>query len=165
MKSAALIWRALLLATTAGAAVNILTLPPPETINPGSIPHAAGAAQPETTPAPSGAVAETYPAIAQYPLFTESRRPWAAPPPPPPAPTPPPAPSPLTSYMAAGVIISGDVRSALLRRVNDTSTILLTEGEELEGWTLKDITRDRLLFVAGTAVYEMISPGAPDTAR
>jgi hypothetical protein len=164
MMSLALAWRLLLLVITAGVAVNILTLPPPEAIDPKLVapqPAAAPAAEPPKPTEPDA----TYPAITEFPLFTESRKRWAPPPPPPAPPPAPPAPSPLTSYTVAGVIVSADVRSALVRRANETKTILLTEGEQLEGWTLKEITRDRLQFVAGPAVYEMIPPGAPDPSR
>ena len=101
------------------------------------------------------AKAETnYSDIAAHPLFYPTRTPWVPPAPPAEAPVET-APSPLTNYMLVGVIVSGTDRSALIRSSGDGKTIMLGEGQELEGWTLREITRERLYFASGDATYEM----------
>jgi len=99
-------------------------------------------------------VTPSYAAIAEHPLFYPSRMPWVPPPPPRPEPVST-APSPLTNYALVGVIVSGHTRSALIRPPGANKTITLGEGQELDGWTLQQITRDRLYFAAGGVSYEM----------
>jgi hypothetical protein len=96
--------------------------------------------------------------ITERPLFYPSRKPWTPPPPPPPPPAPTPvakAPSPLTNYALVGVIVSGDQRSALIRPPGNKKAITITEGQDLAGWKLQEITSVSLRFGAGDASYEM----------
>jgi general secretion pathway protein N len=127
-------------------------------------PEQFGAAEPVSAPMPAGHRDETatepsaarnaeYPAIAAYPLFYPTRRPWKPPPPEPPA-APIASPSPLTAYTLIGVVVSGNMRSALVR-AQASKVLTLSEGEEIDGWTLKSITPERLLFTANEATYEM----------
>jgi hypothetical protein len=95
-----------------------------------------------------------YPAIGAHPLFYPSRAPWTPPPPPAAAPVVA-APSTLTSYDLVGVVVSGSMRSAMIKAAQANKTVTLSEGQELEGWTLKSITRERLYFTSGEATYEM----------
>jgi hypothetical protein len=95
-----------------------------------------------------------YPAIAARPLFYPSRAPWAPPPPPAPAPVAA-VPATLTAYNLVGVVVSGSMRSAMIKAARASKTVTLSEGQELEGWTLKAITRERLYFSSGEATYEM----------
>ncbi len=72
------------------------------------------------------------------------------------APEAPAAPvSPLLDYTLIGVVASGDQRTALLRLAREGRTISLNEGQALEGWTLREVTRDRLRFASGEETYEM----------
>jgi hypothetical protein len=108
----------------------------------------------------------TYPAIAEHPLFYPTRHPWA--PPPPPATAPAAAqtgPAPLANYILGGVVITNANRLALLKSSNTAKTIALTEGRELDGWTLREIGRERLRFEFGGATYEMRFPLAQKPAR
>lgn len=116
--------------------------------------------RPEATPRPT----EDYAAIQAAPLFYPSRQPWV-PPTPPVEETPPPAPSPLNDYALVGVVLSGDSRSAILRLAREGRTIVLSEGQELEGWTLREITRERARFVAGDSEYEMTFPKPSESQR
>ena len=105
----------------------------------------------------------TYAAIAEHPLFYPSRQPWT----PPPAiePNPPPAkaaPSPLANYTLVGVAITNANRVALLKSSTTAKTITLTEGRELDGWILREITRERLRFESSGATHDMRFP-APKT--
>jgi hypothetical protein len=94
-----------------------------------------------------------YPAIATHPLFYPTRAPWTPPPPEPPPPAVV-APSALAAYTLVGVIASGSMRSAMIR-AKANKIVTLSEGQEIEGWTLKSITRERLYFSAGEASFEM----------
>jgi hypothetical protein len=42
-----------------------------------------------------------------------------------------------------------------LVRTQAKKVVTLSEGQEIEGWTLKSITPERLYFSAGEATYEM----------
>jgi hypothetical protein len=110
--------------------------------------------------------AGTYPAIAEHPLFYPTRVPWAAPPPPAAAPaTAQTGPAPLANYILGGVVITDAIRVALLKSSNTAKTIALTEGRELDGWTLREIGRERLRFESGSATYEMSFALAQKPAR
>jgi type II secretory pathway component PulC len=98
-------------------------------------------------------------------LFYASRTRWTPPPPPP---TPPPvvrAPPPPTHYTLAGVVVSGSARTALVKSQNGRTTTILVEGQQLDGWTLKEITDSQLLFIAGSATYEMKLPKPSEVRR
>lgn len=150
----ALAWRFGLVLLAAAALLQVLNLDPAE-LRPLSLtaplrrPDAL-AARPEPAVRPDA----TYPSIQAHPLFYPSRTRWA----PPPAPVeepPPPAPSPLNDYTLIGVILSGASRSAIIRLSRENRSFVLSEGQELEGWTLREITRERASFVSGDAAYEM----------
>jgi hypothetical protein len=122
-------------------------------------------AQPTATAKPAHAIeaarnanaagAAPYSDIAEHPLFYPSRVPWRPPPPPVAPPAKSTALAPLTKYALVGVIVSGDTRSALIKPPGAKKTIFLGVGQELDGWMLKEITRDRLHFAAGNARYDM----------
>jgi hypothetical protein len=107
-------------------------------------------------------------AIAQHPLFHPTREPWAPPPPPPAQPLreinvpPPPPVQPLRNYVLAGVVLSGPSRNALVHVINTNRTIVLLEGQSLEGWTLRGINRDGLHFEAGDARFDLVFPAVPE---
>jgi hypothetical protein len=106
-----------------------------------------------------------YPAIGERPLFYPTRTRWTPPPPPP---APPPvvrAPPPLTGYTLAGVVVSGDSRTALVKAQNGRTTTILTEGQQLDGWTLQKIDETKLLFNAGNSTYEMKLPKPSEIRR
>lgn len=144
--------------SAAAACVAILLTTPSEQFGapePVSVPTAVRQAAAPAIKLPAPRTVE-YPAIAEHPLFYPTRRPWV----PPPLPEQPPpvaaAPSPLTDYSLIGVVASDSMRTALVRaRANKVLT--LSEGQEIDGWTLKEITPERLYFTAGEATYEMIS--------
>jgi hypothetical protein len=110
--------------------------------------------------------AAAHPAIGERPLFYASRSRWTPPPPPP---APPPverAPPPLTSYMLAGVIVSGNARTALIKPQNGRgAAIVLAVGQQLDGWTLQQIDETKLLFNAGKSTYEMKLPKPSEIGR
>lgn len=157
----ALAWRLALVVLAAAALWQVMTMPPMEGI--GMPPPAPALAEAEPEPSEgddAGGPTGGYPAIAAHPLFYPSRMPWV-PPPPPPEPEPEPVvptPPALDGYSVVGVIVSGSTRAALVRASGDNSTLLLNEGQEFEGWTLMDVTQEKLVFSAGDARYEMIFP-------
>jgi len=153
----ALGWRLATLAAAAGVVAALLTMPSAWFGAPEPLSDAAKA-QRAADPAIEAAAPPVvdYPAIAAHPLFYPTRKPWT-PPPPPPAEPPPvvvKAPSSLSDYFLVGVVASGNLRSALVRGQPD-KILTLSEGQEIEGWTLKEITPERLFFTAGNATYEM----------
>jgi hypothetical protein len=150
-------WRFAAAAVAAALVVILMAMPSERFGAPENAPEAANprrAAEPAAE-APA-AVAMEYSAIAAYPLFYPTRKPWTPPAAPPPAPPPTvvaAAPSPPTNYFLVGVVVSDTLRSALVREADKILT--LSEGQEIDGWTLKEITPERLLFTAGNATYEM----------
>jgi hypothetical protein len=85
------------------------------------------------------------------PLFAPTRRPPAPPPPPPPAvvrqapPPPPPQPPALTFF---GVVSEADGARALVRGPSNES-LRLRIGDEVEGWSVIEIDRRRLVLSLG----------------
>jgi hypothetical protein len=153
--AAALAWRFVAVLVAAAAAGLMLTTPAAQ------FGAAEGAPDPTTVPRSEEPAAEAaaprnvdYPAIAAHPLFYPSRTPWVPPPPSEPPPVVA-APSTLITYNLVGVVVSGSMRSAMIRAAQANKTVTLSEGQELEGWTLKAITRERLYFSSGEATYEM----------
>ena len=108
------------------------------------------------------AVSSAYPAIAEHPLFFPTRQPWAPPvpkaaPPVPPAPVPAAA-HPLKKYQLVGVMISEGARTALIMPSDGGKTVFISEGQQLNGWTLREITREALHFESGDAAYDLKFP-------
>jgi hypothetical protein len=153
--AASLAWRFAAVLVAAAAAGVMLTTPVSEFGASERASERTTARQSDEPAAETAAPREVnYPAIAAHPLFYPSRTPWT---PPPPAEPPPviAAPSSLTAYDLVGVVVSGSMRSALIKAAQDNKTVTLSEGQEIEGWTLKSITRERLYFSSGEATYEM----------
>lgn len=112
------------------------------------------ASAPEATP--PEAAATNYPAITQRPLFFASRKPWR----PPQAAKPPPVARPpvkLVGYVALGIVESGSIHLALVK-AKTSKTVMLYEGQKLDGWTLKTITGNQLHFVSGSLTFDMALP-------
>lgn len=153
----ALGWRFAALAVAAVVVAVLLTIPSEQfgAAEPVSEPTNVRRANEPAAEVPA-APAMDYPAIAEHPLFYPTRKPWTPPPAPPPEPPPVvvAAPSPLTNYFLVGVVVSDSMRSALVR-AQANKILTLSEGQEIEGWTLKEITPERLFFTAGAATYEM----------
>lgn len=104
--------------------------------------------------------AATYPAIAEHPLFYPTRQPWTPPAVETKAPPTQTGPVPLANYVLVGVVITNANRAALVKSSTNAKTVTLTEGRELKGWTLREITRERLRFESGGAAWDMGFPAA-----
>ncbi|MCB8881482.1 hypothetical protein ACELLULO517_14625 [Acidisoma cellulosilytica] len=119
-------------------------------------PLASPSAAATADPTPPEATATHYPAIIERPLFFASRKPWQ----PPQAPKPPPVvrpPPKLTGYLALGILESGSVRVALIKPKSG-KTIMVYEGQTLDGWILKTIAGNQLHFVTESASFDMTLP-------
>lgn len=104
------------------------------------------------------APASTFAALTQRPLFLPSRqpepeRPRARVAPAPPAPPAPPA----LSATLVGVLMSPAGRSAILR-LADGKTTTVREGGTLDGWTLKQVSPDRVSLLSGATTIEIAFP-------
>ena len=55
----------------------------------------------------------------------------------------------------AGFIDASSIAGSMIKAGQANKTVTLSEGQEIEGWTLKSITRERLYFSSGEATYEM----------
>jgi hypothetical protein len=106
----------------------------------------------------------TYAAIAAHPLFDPSRAPWVAPPPPPQAAAHAAQPPP-SDYILAGLVVSGGTSSAILKPANATKTVVITEGETLNGWTLRRIDAAGLHFEADGQTFDLAFPPARSGSR
>lgn len=158
----ALTWRSVMCLSAAGLLVHVLTMPPPAPAT-GIVPPPSGAGAVAQDAPPQGGE-ETFPAIARAPLFYPSREPWKPPPSPPPAPAVEPV-TPPTGYTLIGVVVSGNDRRALIKSQKDERTLIVREGQALDGWTLKAITRERLRFVLDTHEFTLAFPAPAEAGR
>jgi hypothetical protein len=110
---------------------------------------------------PPQKLAPDFKAIVERPLFSQTRRPS-----PPPAPTPsvivakqdaPPAPLVATLI---GIVISPDIRSAVLR-MGDGKNITITEGDSVDGWKLSEVLPDTARFKHVATTIELSFPVLP----
>ncbi len=116
---------------------------------------------PLTLPAP--AAFEDYRAALERPLLHPSRGPFpdrkalaaleaaAKPkqPVPSPAAPPPPPPPPPQGLLLRGTVIADPLQSAVFERSGKESYVRLRQGEQLEGWTLVEITRENVVLRLG----------------
>jgi hypothetical protein len=93
-------------------------------------------------------------AIGSRPLFSRSRRPWAAEPRSPAEPAPEKL-APLATYTLVGVLIAPRGRMALLTSADGFQVGRLFEGQETSGWTVEEILPDRVLLRQGQATKEI----------
>jgi len=111
---------------------------------------------------------EVYAESLERPLFEQSRRPPAVASPEQPAPD---AAAPVLSATLTGVMFSGTGSVALVTEVGASSPVRISEGEQLNGWTLVEIRPDNVTFQqAGDSVtleliYRDNRPPAPERKR
>ena len=63
--------------------------------------------------------------------------------------------TPLHDYALIGIVVSKGIRIALLRPNAGGKTVFATEGQAVEGWTLREIRPDRLHFENGAASFDL----------
>ena len=113
---------------------------------------------------PAGqAVAE----LTARPLFSRTRRPpppVQPPPRPPPVvtapatPPPPPPPPPLSELRLIGTIVGPSDRSAILRSQTAVDTLVVRQGEKIEGWVLEEVSIDSIVLRFGKAQKQIRFP-------
>ncbi len=91
---------------------------------------------------------EQFAAIVERPIFTATRRTARR------QPVAPPAPASsrgliLGRYQVVGVVVTPGNRLVLLKRLGGAETIRLKEGEEIDGWTLVNVTRNDVVLESG----------------
>ncbi len=91
---------------------------------------------------------EQFGAIVERPIFTATRRTARA------QPVAPSAPASsggriLGRYQVIGVVVAPGNRLVLLKRLGGAETIRLKQGEEIDGWTLVEVTRDEVVLESG----------------
>ena len=153
----ALGWRLALVALAGIILWLVVTLPPSSPATGQRAMAPANDAADVAPPVGGSAKKSGYLAISTHPVFFPDRKPWEPPPPPEQEPVVPEPPS-LASFQAVGVIVSGATRYALVKPTSDETVTILAQGQEFEGWTLQDISQERLHFVAGKTEYDMIFP-------
>jgi hypothetical protein len=121
-------------------------------------------ADPDEKPGPAPSPPDVYAAIGEHPLFQASRSPWTAPAAPR-AQSAARTPAAPTDYVLAGVVISDSGRSAIVRPGNAPQTILISEGQTLNGWTLRRIDAAGLHFEAGNQAFDLGFPNIRPSGR
>jgi len=96
-----------------------------------------------------------YTAIASQSLFNEGRRP--DPLPPPPAPAKPALPG-VETYRLVGLILSPDLRIALVERGGEV--MHLHSGDPLDGWTVQSVEAEGVKLAAQNTTVELKIPKA-----
>ncbi|MGH7065378.1 MAG: hypothetical protein ACREET_14990 [Stellaceae bacterium] len=155
--TAPLVWRSALVVAAALAAASQIAAPTKLTVAaPASLaPSAAAEAAGRAAVLPRQA---SYAAIAEHPLFYPTRQPWVAPASPaaPDRPVPPPkGASSLENYQLTGIVIGAHGRTAVLKTKSGSKTVILTEGQKLDGWTLRAIGPDQLRFEAAGSSFDL----------
>ena len=92
---------------------------------------------------------EQFAAIVERPIFTATRRSARRQPVAPSAPASSSGGLILGRYQVVGVVVTPGNRLVLLRRLGGAETIRLKEGEEIDGWTLVNVTRNDVVLESG----------------
>ena len=124
-------------------------LPPPEQV--AALPEQPGFAMPPI---------ESFSEIATRPLFSESRRPPIPEAEPEGEPEPEPEQIAVPDvrrglFVLVGVVITDQVRMAIVRQRNAKEAVRLFKGQQIEGWTVDSVQPNRVLFRQGAAVEEV----------
>lgn len=91
--------------------------------------------------------------VTERPLFARNRRPFVA--------AANAAPGNAATFLLAGVTIAGEKRVALIQHGPPPSIARLSEGETIEGWTVRRIADDRVVLRNGAAEYTIPLYKAP----
>lgn len=122
---------------------------PPEAA-PGSSPPAAANARQAKADAPTPPAMpplQRFSAVIERPLFSPSRRP--------PLQASDDSEGAWSSFALAGIVITPDSREALVRHGQPPTIAHLREGQDLEGWVVRSILPDRVVFAGGDTVHEL----------
>jgi len=103
---------------------------------------------------------QRFSAVIERPLFAPSRRP--------PLQASDDSEGAWSSFALAGIIITPDSREALIRHGSPPAIAHVREGQDLEGWVVRSILPDRVVFAGGGALHElrlMPKPSAPSSGN
>jgi len=108
---------------------------------------------PAETPADAAATApfslpplQSFAVVTERPLFSPDRRP---------APASSSDSDAWSSFVLAGIIISQDLREAMVLHNQPPTVVHVKEGEAIDGWTLATVFPDHAVFRNGTAEHEL----------
>lgn len=131
---------------------------PPEAA-PSASPPAAGArqAKAEAPTPPTMPPLQRFAAVTERPLFSPSRQP--------PLQASGDSEGAWSSFVLAGIIITPDSREALIRHGKPPTIAHLREGQDLEGWVVRSILPDRVVFAGGDTLHELrLTPKPPPSS-
>jgi hypothetical protein len=89
---------------------------------------------------------QSFAGVTERPLFSSSRRP---------APASSGESDAWSSFALAGIIISQDLREAMVLHSQPSTLVHVKEGEAIDGWTLASLFSDRAVFRNGDAEHEL----------
>lgn len=130
---------------------------PPENLGPARPQEGPAAATVAVVPALERRPLEQFSAFAERPPFTATRRP---------------APDGekeqenliLGRYRLAGVVVAPMTRSVILTSLGNQS-VVVAEGEEVDGWTVDEVSLDRIVFVSDGRRREVLVEDATGARR
>lgn len=128
------------------------------------VPKLASPESTETQAKPSAAPDQD---ILLHPIFSRSRTPFV-PPPPPPQKAPAVAPPVFTDpgFVLGGVMLNGQAKRAFLLQTRNHVAAWASEGDDVEGWTLKSITAEAATLQKESHVIELrLYPEESQTAQ
>lgn len=130
---------------------------PSEAVAGASPPAAASArqAKAEAPAPPTMPPLQRFSAVTERPLFSPSRQP--------PLQASDDSEGAWSSFVLAGIVITPDSREALIRHGKPPIIAHLREGQNLEGWVVRSILPDRVVFAGGDTVHELRLTSKPST--
>lgn len=90
---------------------------------------------------------QSFSAVTDRPLFSQSRRPSPE--------ATDDASGPWSSFVLAGIVITPDSREALIRHGTPPTISHVHEGQGIEGWIVNSILADRVVLVGGGTQHEL----------
>lgn len=122
---------------------------PPEAALAASPPAAVSSrqAKAEAPTPPTMPPLQRFSAVTERPLFSPSRQP--------PLQASDDSEGAWSSFALAGIVITPDSREALIRHGKPPTIAHLREGQDLEGWVVRSILPDRVVFAGGDTLHEL----------
>jgi hypothetical protein len=130
----------------------------PSEAAPGASPPAAASARQakaEPSAPPAMPPLQRFSAVTERPLFSPSRQP--------PLQAPDDSEGAWSNFALAGIVITPDSREALIRHGKPPTIAHLREGQNLEGWVVRSILPDRVVFAGGETLHELRLTSKPST--
>ena len=130
----------------------------PEAASGASLPVAsARQAKAEAPTLPTMPPLQHFSAVTERPLFSPSRQP--------PLQASGDSEGAWSSFVLAGIVITPDSREALIRHGKPPTIAHLREGQDLEGWVVRSILPDRVVFAGGDTLHELrLTPKPPPSS-